>query len=110
MGLVEQLDKRILIVLQDGRHLIGTLRSFDQFSNVVIENTFERHVVDGCYGDIPLGLYLVRGDAVVLLGEVDDAGHEGILRRVSADEILELEREKESRARDDWDFSGKGLL
>ena len=23
------------------------------------------------YGDIPLGLYLVRGDSVVLLGEVD---------------------------------------
>ena len=32
-SLVEQLDKRVLIILQDGRHLVGFLRSFDQFTN-----------------------------------------------------------------------------
>lgn len=34
-SLVEQLDKRLLVVLRDGRHLVGVMRSFDQFSNMV---------------------------------------------------------------------------
>jgi U6 snRNA-associated Sm-like protein LSm1 len=33
---VEQLDKRLLVVLRDGRHLVGVMRSFDQFSNMVL--------------------------------------------------------------------------
>ena len=39
----------------------------------MLEDTFERHVVGDKYGDIPLGLYIIRGDSVVLLGEVDEA-------------------------------------
>jgi hypothetical protein len=31
-SLLDQLDKKILIVLVDGRHLVGILRSFDHFS------------------------------------------------------------------------------
>jgi U6 snRNA-associated Sm-like protein LSm1 len=31
-SLLEQLDKKILIILNDGRHLVGTLRSFDHYS------------------------------------------------------------------------------
>lgn len=87
---MEQLDRRIMIVLRDGRHLVGVLRSFDQFSNMVMEDTSERRVLnvkvspveDGAgsgdkgsticyYTDIQLGLYLVRGDSMVLLGEVE---------------------------------------
>ena len=34
-SLLEQLDKRLLVVLRDGRHLVGVMRSFDQFSNMV---------------------------------------------------------------------------
>uniref|UniRef100_A0A7S3JVP6 U6 snRNA-associated Sm-like protein LSm1 n=1 Tax=Aureoumbra lagunensis TaxID=44058 RepID=A0A7S3JVP6_9STRA len=72
-SLVDQLDKKVMILLRDGRHLVGIMRSFDQFSNLVLEETFERRVVVSAsgtshYGDIPLGLYVVRGDAVILLG------------------------------------------
>ena len=78
-SLVEQLDRKILIVLRDGRHLVGILRSFDQFSNMVLEDTSERrilHLNQGgetiCYFvDIQLGIYLVRGDSTVLFGEID---------------------------------------
>ena len=35
------------VVLRDGRNLVGVLRSFDQYSNMVLEDTYERHVVDG---------------------------------------------------------------
>lgn len=41
----------------------------------------------GQYGDIPLGLYLVRGDSVVILGEVDPIREESqdVLTKVSAE-------------------------
>ena len=70
-----------MVVLRDGRHLIGYLRSFDQFSNMVMEDVCERRILqtkgaDGklCayYADVRLGLYMVRGDSMVLLGEVDE--------------------------------------
>ena len=41
-SLAEQLDERLLLVLRDGRNLIGLLRSFDQYMNLVIEDTVER--------------------------------------------------------------------
>mmetsp|Transcript_25516 Transcript_25516/g.78514 ORF Transcript_25516/g.78514 Transcript_25516/m.78514 type:complete len:126 (-) Transcript_25516:44-421(-) len=98
-SLVDQLDKKVLILLRDGRHLVGIMRSFDQFSNVVLEETFERRVVvsesgGAHYGDIPLGLYVVRGDAVVLLGEVSadlEQHGEHHPTEVSAEEIIALE-------------------
>ena len=43
----EHLDRQVMVVLRDKRHLIGTLRSFDQYSNMVLEDTHERHVVGG---------------------------------------------------------------
>jgi U6 snRNA-associated Sm-like protein LSm1 len=46
-SLVEELDKRILLVLRDGRHLVGVLRSFDQYSNLVLEETYERVILPG---------------------------------------------------------------
>ncbi len=36
-ALLDQLDKKLLIILCDGRHLVGTLRSFDHFSVILIK-------------------------------------------------------------------------
>ncbi|ETL31674.1 hypothetical protein, variant 1 [Phytophthora nicotianae] len=58
------------MVLRDGRHLVGYLRSFDQYSNIILEDTFERHVAGGLFCDIELGLNIIRGDNIVLLGEL----------------------------------------
>ena len=72
IALVEELDKRLLIQLRDGRKIVGFLRSFDQFANLVLETAMERIVVGNLFAEKPLGLYVVRGENVVLLGEVDD--------------------------------------
>jgi hypothetical protein len=37
LALVEELDKLLLVQLRDGRKVIGILRSFDQFANLVLE-------------------------------------------------------------------------
>ncbi|PNX95982.1 U6 snRNA-associated Sm-like protein LSm1 [Trifolium pratense] len=50
---------------------MGTLRSFDQFANAVLEGACERVIVGDLYCDIPLGLYVIRGENVVLIGEMD---------------------------------------
>jgi len=46
-SLIEQLDTKILIILRDKRHLIGILRSFDQYMNLVLEETIERITYQG---------------------------------------------------------------
>lgn len=46
-SIAEHLDTRLLVTMRDGRNIIGTLRSFDQFMNLVLENTIERVVYEG---------------------------------------------------------------
>ena len=43
-SLVEDLDQRVLVTLRDGRHFVGIMRSFDQYGNVMLEDTYERYV------------------------------------------------------------------
>lgn len=88
-ALAEELDKKLLVQLRDGKKIIGILRSFDQFANLVLEHAVERIIVGDQYGDIPLGLNVVRGENVVLLGEIDESRAEvpASLRRVSEAEI-----------------------
>ena len=62
--------EKLLLVLRDGRKIIGTMRSFDQFSNIVLEHAEERVVVGKRFADVPLGLYVIRGENVVLLGQI----------------------------------------
>ncbi|XP_062185191.1 sm-like protein LSM1B isoform X2 [Phragmites australis] len=64
------LDKKLIVLLRDGRKLLGTLCSFDQFANVVLQGACERVIVGEQYCDVPLGLYVIRGENVVLIGEL----------------------------------------
>ncbi|KAL3993794.1 U6 snRNA-associated Sm-like protein LSm1 [Acanthocheilonema viteae] len=95
LSLLEQLDKKLLVVLRDGRTLIGYLRTIDQFANLVLHETLERIHIDKYYGDIQRGVFLIRGENVVLAGEIDEIKEQSSgLILVSAKEILSLQREK----------------
>lgn len=59
-----------MVLLRDGRTLIGYLRSIDQFANLVLHKSIERIYVGKSYGDIPRGIFIIRGENVVLLGEI----------------------------------------
>lgn len=93
-SLATYLDKKILVLLRDGRKLLGLLRSFDQFANVVLEGACERIIVGGLYCDIPLGLYVIRGENVVLIGELDLEKEElpAHMTRVSTAEIKRAQK------------------
>lgn len=71
IALVEELDKKLLVQLRDGRKIIGVLRTFDQFANLGLESAVERIIVGDQFADIYLGLHLIRGENVVLLGQID---------------------------------------
>lgn len=83
-----------MVALRDGRKFIGVLRSWDQFgiftfhtpsttsntlpANLVLQSTIERIFVPpsstsktGLYADVNRGIFLVRGENVLLLGEID---------------------------------------
>lgn len=62
--------EKLMVLLRDGRTLIGYLRSVDQFANLVLHETIERIYVGKEYGDIPRGIFIIRGENVVFLGEI----------------------------------------
>ncbi|KAI0078914.1 Sm-like ribonucleoprotein [Panus rudis PR-1116 ss-1] len=70
-SLVDCVDRKMLVVLRDGRKLQGVLRSYDQFANLVLEDTVERIYHQDVFAELKRGLFLIRGENVVLLGEVD---------------------------------------
>ncbi|TFL04674.1 hypothetical protein BDV98DRAFT_562646 [Pterulicium gracile] len=72
-------DRRVFLVLQDGRSIVGTLAGYDQKSNVVLSNSTERvYSSDEGVEEIPLGLYLVKGDMICLIGEVDEEADQAL--------------------------------
>ncbi|EAL67532.1 hypothetical protein ACTFIW_006806 [Dictyostelium discoideum] len=88
-GLGDEVDKKLIVVLRDGRKFIGIMRTFDQFANIVLQDTIERIYVGDCYSDKNLGLFFIRGDNVVILGEIDPDKEvqEKKLKKISWDEI-----------------------
>ncbi|XP_023406879.1 U6 snRNA-associated Sm-like protein LSm1 isoform X2 [Loxodonta africana] len=62
-------------------------------TNLVLHQTVERIHVGKKYGDIPRGIFVVRGENVVLLGEIDlEKESDTPLQQVSIEEILEEQR------------------
>lgn len=108
--LLEEVDKKIMVELRDGRILIGYLRSIDQFANLVLHRTVERIHVDCRYGEIPLGVFIVRGDNVVLLGEVDEIKdqHKKLVQ-VSKEEILEAQNIEQNAKQEKEKLRAKAL-
>jgi U6 snRNA-associated Sm-like protein LSm8 len=62
-GLDQFIDQMVSVVTADGRIIVGTLRGFDQATNIILERCHERvYSPDEGVEMISLGLYIVRGD------------------------------------------------
>ena len=46
------------------------LRSYDQFGNIVLNDCYERYYLDLEYAEEYRGVYLMRGENIVLVGEL----------------------------------------
>eukprot|EP00730_Choanoeca_flexa_P014701 TRINITY_DN6525_c0_g1_i2.p1 TRINITY_DN6525_c0_g1~~TRINITY_DN6525_c0_g1_i2.p1 ORF type:complete len:113 (+),score=18.72 TRINITY_DN6525_c0_g1_i2:2-340(+) len=62
-------------------------------TNLVLQDTIERIYVGNEYGDIERGIYIIRGENVVLLGELDPRDEQSNhLVEVPVDVILEKQQ------------------
>eukprot|EP00658_Telonema_sp_P-2_P030842 TRINITY_DN23219_c0_g1_i2.p2 TRINITY_DN23219_c0_g1~~TRINITY_DN23219_c0_g1_i2.p2 ORF type:complete len:159 (+),score=49.72 TRINITY_DN23219_c0_g1_i2:180-656(+) len=96
-ALVEEIDKKQLVVLRDNRIFVGVLRSYDQFANIVLEHTYERLYVGPKFGEISVGLFIIRGENVMMLGRVDEEAEAELeaKNRISMEDMLQLRQENE---------------
>jgi U6 snRNA-associated Sm-like protein LSm1 len=96
--LLDLTDKKLVLVLRDGRKLIGVLRSWDQFANLVLQDTIERLYAGNLYADMARGLFIVRGENVLLLGEIDLDKEDEIpssLKKATFEEVFELKKKED---------------
>jgi len=100
-ALVDSLDKKLLVVLRDGRRLQGVLRSYDQFANLVLEDTVERIYHGSAFGQTHQGVFIIRGENVVLVGQVDlDAEDELPLQEVTVEHLLPFYHQENDERKD----------
>ncbi|WVF68354.1 hypothetical protein IAT40_003119 [Kwoniella sp. CBS 6097] len=101
-SLVDLVDKKVMVILRDGRKLIGVFRSYDQFANFLLESCIERIHHRFEYADKDIGILLIRGENVVALGEIDLIAEDMVpLREVAWPELEEkIAAENKRRERD----------
>ncbi|KAJ2629322.1 hypothetical protein H4R22_003382, partial [Coemansia sp. RSA 1290] len=73
------------------------------FANLVLQDSLERIYVGDAYGDIERGVFIIRGENVVLLGEIDGEVEDELpLRQLPIQDIMEMQREEaEAKAHKD---------
>ena len=63
----------ITVITCDGRVIVGQLKGYDQLQNLVLSDSHERvFSTDAPVELIPLGLYIIRGDNVALISDLDE--------------------------------------
>lgn len=69
-------EEKVSVLTLDGRTMVGTLFSCDGSMNLVLADAYERIIRPADEGvpseEVPLGLYIVRGDSVAVCGRVDE--------------------------------------
>ncbi|KAK3587563.1 hypothetical protein CHS0354_004853 [Potamilus streckersoni] len=72
-ALESYVNKTVSVVTADGRIIVGFLKGFDQTINLILDESHERvySTSDGIE-QVILGLYIIRGDNVAVIGEVDE--------------------------------------
>ncbi|XP_048353856.1 U6 snRNA-associated Sm-like protein LSm8 [Sphaerodactylus townsendi] len=63
----------VAVITSDGQTTVGTLKGFDQPINLIVDESHER-MFSSSQGveQVVLGLYIIRGDNVAVIGEIDE--------------------------------------
>ncbi|SCZ98553.1 BZ3500_MvSof-1268-A1-R1_Chr3-1g05460 [Microbotryum saponariae] len=91
-ALTAYVDKRVLVITQDGRTIVGTFAGFDQTTNIILSSSTERiYSLEEGVDEQALGLFVVRGDNITLIGELDEVADKAVdLSTVRAEPIQEI--------------------
>ncbi|KAI1319944.1 N(alpha)-acetyltransferase 38, NatC auxiliary [Mortierella claussenii] len=66
-------ERPVFVYLTDGRTLIGQLMGYDQSSNVILGQTHERIFSSTePMKSVPIGVYVIRGETIAIIGELDE--------------------------------------
>lgn len=70
-----QPTEKVAILTTDGKYLVGKLEGYDHLTNLILSSAQERIISsvtddDGSIED--LGLYVIRGDLVCCVGEIEE--------------------------------------
>ncbi|WRT65542.1 uncharacterized protein IL334_002487 [Kwoniella shivajii] len=66
-------DHLVQVILYDGRIIVGKLKGFDPRTNLIMADCVEReYSTEAGVEMIPLGLYMIKGDNVALVAELDE--------------------------------------
>ncbi|KAJ8486464.1 hypothetical protein OPV22_018949 [Ensete ventricosum] len=72
-GLESLVDQTISVITNDGRNIVGVLRGFDQATNIILDESHERvYSTKEGVQQLVLGLYIIRGDNISVVGELDE--------------------------------------
>lgn len=66
------INHTVTVLTSEGRIIVGTLKGCDQTVNLILDDSHERVYSSSGVEQVTLGLYIVRGDNVALIGEVDE--------------------------------------
>uniref|UniRef100_A0A8C9H023 U6 snRNA-associated Sm-like protein LSm8 n=1 Tax=Piliocolobus tephrosceles TaxID=591936 RepID=A0A8C9H023_9PRIM len=77
----------ILVVTNDSRIFTGELKGFDQTTNIILGNCYER-IYKESLEKISLGLYIIRGDSVTLICDIDEEVDKNIMQSKIKPEML----------------------
>ncbi|KAG5534418.1 hypothetical protein RHGRI_022518 [Rhododendron griersonianum] len=66
-------SKTISVITNDGRNIVGVLKGFDQATNIILDESHERvYSTKEGVQQLVLGLYIIRGDNISIVGEIDE--------------------------------------
>ncbi|KAF9390313.1 N(alpha)-acetyltransferase 38, NatC auxiliary [Podila verticillata] len=66
-------DQPVFVYLTDGRTLVGTFLGYDQAMNVILSDTHERIFSSTePMKSVPIGVYVIRGETIAIIGELDE--------------------------------------
>eukprot|EP00574_Skeletonema_japonicum_P009406 CAMPEP_0201727414 /NCGR_PEP_ID=MMETSP0593-20130828/12257_1 /ASSEMBLY_ACC=CAM_ASM_000672 /TAXON_ID=267983 /ORGANISM="Skeletonema japonicum, Strain CCMP2506" /LENGTH=103 /DNA_ID=CAMNT_0048219215 /DNA_START=238 /DNA_END=549 /DNA_ORIENTATION=+ len=70
--LSELTNKSVTLLTCDGRLITGTLLGYDQLQNLILKQSYEKvYSMEAPVEKVELGLFVVRGDNVAVISEVD---------------------------------------
>ncbi|WVR03939.1 hypothetical protein IAU60_000938 [Kwoniella sp. DSM 27419] len=74
MAAVENfVDHLVQVILYDGRIIVGKLKGCDLRTNLILADCVEReYSAEEGVEMVPLGLYMIKGDNVALVAELDE--------------------------------------
>merc|ERR1712130_250545 len=78
-ALQSYVEQQVLLITQDGRVIVGQLRGCDATGAIILSGSVERiFSMEEGVEEVPLGVYIVRGDSISLVGELDTVQEQAI--------------------------------